>query len=1201
MTGMQKFIYKFSLAVCALLVFCGVMMQAQTITGSVNGTVTDPSGAVIPNAKVTATNVATGVSTPTTTNNDGVYVIRFLQIGTYKVAIDAPGFATANYGPFALETGQNAKVDGKLVLAGEQQKVSVEAAFVPLINTESPVLSTTLDTRAIENIPLVSRNIIALTMFLPGAVSTNPNGFVNNASVSGPISTNQSVSVNGNRQQTNQYLLDGMNINQTLDDIPGYSPSVDAIGQVQVISANAPAEYGNVLGGDILYQTKSGTNQFHGSAFYFLGNQNLNANTWANKHGSSIIPRNSFTRNIFGATLGGPIFKDKLFFFGDYQGGRYHSGGTGTATVLTDKMRTGDFSELLDPALMCSGDQGLASGKFITINGVKCASQSRLIRLYDAATAGTPMYANNQIPVGNNPALNYLLAHPELYPHPNRAPDASNTPARNNYTGPTKSRNYGNQFDVKVDWKATQKDSLSVRYSWANQGATSQSVLPTSFTGAPTFPVRGVAINEVHTFNSAMVNEFRAGYTRLQNNGAVLLDRTGVFGLNGDKILGIGANNPFDQQFAGFSVLAFGNSASPQSFSASNGTEYTNLGNQNTGTNYTINTFLYGDNFTWLRGKHIFKFGVQFMRQQQNNFYPGNDGSLGGFFFLGQGTSDYTSDPQGYGTGYAAADMMLNRAGFKSVGGVSGPVGMRQWRDAYFAQDDWKVSPTLTLTLGLRYEYSQPIYEVNHKMSTIDPNNPGVIIIDGDNTDVCKASGLPCVTAKSAGYGRGLVDPYHGSIMPRIGFAWSAKPRLVVRGGYGLQNYMEGTGANLRMTTNLPFQAATQLSGVLPNSSTGAAGSFYDIQSGFGSATAPSNTWNVWNKNIKPAFIGIYNLTLEYQINNTSSFQVGYVGESGQHLVTANQRNQLHNPCVIGGAVQTSNTKSPSATCLAQSPAPFYATPGVGYNGVIRYTDSNAAMNYNALQASYRQRAWHGLQYTANYTWSHGMTNSTGFYGVPSITAASAYAENVYDLHSEWGPIGQDVRHAINFNMVYDLPFGRGRTFGGSMPIILDEFVGGWKVGMTGVSYSGFPVNISATNNAQVNGNSQRANHYRKLKIVDRSINNWFGTDPSATPCTTPGVDNGVCAYGQPAPGTFGTARPSSERAPGFQTYGASVTKDFTIWHEQQLNFRVDADNLFNSAYLSNPGSNASTSTFGQITAVRSGPRQLQLSMKYHF
>ncbi|MEO6910557.1 MAG: TonB-dependent receptor, partial [Edaphobacter sp.] len=363
---------------------------------------------------------------------------------------------------------------------------------------------------------------------------------------------------------------------------------------------------------------------------------------------------------------------------------------------------------------------------------------------------------------------------------------------------------------------------------------------------------------------------------------------------------------------------------------------------------------------------------------------------------------------------------------------------------------------------------------------------------------------------------------------------------------------------------------------------------------------------NVWNKKIKPAFIGEYSLTTEYQISNTASLQVGYLGESGQHLVTANAGNQLHNACYINGVIQAAKVANPSAACLAQAPAPYYLTPGVGYNGAIRFTDSNAMMNYNALQASLRQRAWHGLQYTINYTWSHAMTNSIGFYGVPGVSVASAYAQNVYDLHSEYGPAGQDVRHAINGNMVYDLPLGRGRMFGANMPLILDEVVGGWKVGMTGVSYTGFPVNISATNNSFTNGNSSRANHYRKLKIVNRSIDHWFGTDPSATPCGIDKlgnvVDNGVCAYGTPGYGTFGSARPTSERAPGFQTYGASVTKDFTIWHEHMINFRADADNIFNSAYLSGPSQNASApGTFGQITAVRSGPRQMQLSVKYHF
>lgn len=1162
--------------VLSFLLVCCAISRAQTITASVNGTVTDPSGAVVPNAQVTATNVDTGITTPTTTNSDGIYNIRFLPIGNYKVTVQAGGFAVATFGPFVLETGQDAKIDAKLVLQGQQQSISVQSEIAPLMNTENATLATTLDTRAIDNVPIVGRDIVALTMFLPGAVSTNPNGFVGQGAITMGGNT---VSVNGNRQQTNQYILDGMNINETLNDTPGYNPSVDAIGQVQVISANANAEYGNVNGGDILYQTKSGTNQWHGSAFYFLSDSLMDANTWGNKHqatASAITPRNPYTRNIFGGTLGGPIWKDKLFFFVDYQGGRYHLGGFGNASVLSLKERQGDFSELLEPAIMCGAST--------------CSSNSKLIQLYDATNSAYPTYANNQVQI-LNPVWQYLVQHPELYPLPNRPP-VNNTPDTNNYRGITKQRNHGDQGDVKVDWKITNSDSLYGRYSQSDNGSTSLNPLIVAFTSAPVNPVHGLAINEVHTFNAAMVNEFRAGYTRIQSLGAVLLDPTGVFGLNGNNVLGIGSNAPSPQAFAGFSAQSFGNPPSQANISASSGTEYTGLGNANTGTNFTDNTFLYADNFTWSRGEHTMKFGVQFLRQQQNNFYPGNDGSVGGFYYLGAGTASGVADPNGYNkNGYTAADFLLNRVNYVSKGGVSGPAGMRSWRDAYFVQDDWKAMPTLTVNFGVRYEYDQPIYEVHNHMSTIDPANPSVILLDGTPQ------------ARAAGYGRGLVDAYYGSIMPRVGFSYAATPKIVVRGGFGIQNFMEGTGANLRMTTNLPFQTAYEASGNGPTATI--PGDFFQVQNGFNnpaSGAHPSGgVYNVWDKHIKPAFINEFSLTTEYQFSNTASFQIGYLGETGQHLVTANAANQLHNPCVIGGVVQTVATPNPPAACLALAPAPYYATPGVGYNGTIRYTNSNAMMNYNALQATLRQRLWKGLQYTANYTLSHAMTNSTGFYGVPSVTVASAYAENVYNLHNEYGPAGQDVRHALNWNLVYDLPVGRGRTLGGSMPLFLDEVVGGWKIGMTGIAYSGFPVNISASNNSAVNGNSQRANHYRQLKIVHRSTSNWFGTDPSAIPCTTAGVDNGVCAYGQPALGTFGTARPTSERAPGFQTYGASVTKDFTIWHEQQINFRADADNLFNMASRSNPNGNASSTAFGQITAVRSGPRSLQLSMKYHF
>jgi outer membrane receptor protein involved in Fe transport len=1154
---MFKFIQSIRFFAVTLLLLSGVVLKAQTITGSVNGTVTDSTGAIVVGAKVTAMSVETNIATTGVTNSAGVYNIRFLQVGHYTVSIESPGFAPQKFGPFTLEANQDAKVDAKLSVQGNQQQVSIQAEMAPLLNTENGMLATTLDTHAIDNIPLVGRNFVQLTMFVPGAVSTQPGGFAGNAAIG---VGGQQVSVNGNREQSNNYLLDGIEINETLNNGVGYNPSPDALGQVQVISANAPAEYGNVNGGDVVALIKSGTNQFHGSAFYYLSNYHLDANTWANKHGSTIIPKASYTQPIFGGTIGGPILKDRLFFFADYEGGRFHQGGISTATVVTAKMRTGDFSELLNPAM-----------------------NLKTIQLYDASTSAfTPYVGNLHVPI-TNPVAIYLYAHPELYPLPNQSPTAL-TPATNNYLGASKSRRYNDQEDAKVDWKVTQRDNLSVRYSQSSNGSTSTPVLAITFPVAPMTPIHGVAINEVHTFNNSMVNEFRAGYMRVHPLGGSPLDTTGVFGTNGNSIVGI----PGGQLFSGFSLQAF-SPISTTGVSTTNGGQFTGLGNSDTATTYVDNSFTYGDVFTWSKDKHTFKFGAQFIRYQQNSYYPGNDGALGSLNYNG----NFTSNPSANSAGYSVADFNLDRIIYVGRGAVTGPQGQRQWRDAYFVQDDWKVTPTLTLNLGVRYEYDQPMYEVNNKQMNVDLTN-SIIVLPTTPTAAQIAAfpaGTKVLGASAAGFTRALVNPYYGGVMPRIGFSYSVTPRFVVRGGYGIQNYMEGTGANRRITINPPFATPYAATGTAPTASQ--PGTFFKAENGFSNPATPVQnlTLNAWDPAIKPAFIGEYSLTTEYQVSNTASLKVGYVGESGQHLVNHGAANQLTQTCNLAGGPS-------GAACAAAVPAPYKAL--VGQGGTITLTNATAMMNYNALQVTFRQRAWHGLQYTVNYAYGRAMTNAIGFFGAADINGANNYNENFYNNHIEYGPTGQDVRHNVNGNLVYQLPFGRGQMFGNNMNRVLDEIVGGWRVAMTAVAYSGFPVTINnSSNNAFTNNKVQRANHLRPLHIVNRSINFWFGTDPSATSCGL--VDNGICAYGSPANGTYGNAAVGSERAPGYQQYDASANKDFTVWREQKLNFRVDASNVLNLSSLNNPSNTAQSATFGQITGVRNGPRKLQLSAKYTF
>ncbi len=524
---MRHFLYvPKQLVLVALLLFFAVASHAQTITGNINGTVTDPSGAIIPGAKVTATNNDTNVQTGTTSNNDGLYSIRFLQVGHYSITVIAPGFNQRTFGPFALEANQDAKVDAQMIVAGATQQVSVEAAVAPLLNTENAQISTTLDTNAIANIPLVGQGFVQLTMFTPGAVNTQPSALAGNQAIGVSQTTvnssNNGVSVNGNRQQANNYTLDGVEINETLNNTIGYNPAPLALSQLEVTSTNANAEFGNVNGGDVIMLLKSGTNQFHGSGYWFLSDYQMDANTWTNKHNDVAIPRNSYTQSIFGGTIGGPILRDKLFFFGDFNGGRYHEGGLGQASVLTAKMRNGDFSELLDPGIMGVGNT---------------------IQLYDASTTAFTPYDNNQLPVVS-PIAQYLIAHPTALPLPNAAvPADSGTPDQNNYVGPLKNRVYNNQFDVKIDATLTHRDTLMGRWLQDDDGNTTTNPLAISFPTAPISPVKGVALNEVHTFNASMVNEFRAGYTRIRPEQGTPVDTTGLFGTNGNQLVGIPGGN----------------------------------------------------------------------------------------------------------------------------------------------------------------------------------------------------------------------------------------------------------------------------------------------------------------------------------------------------------------------------------------------------------------------------------------------------------------------------------------------------------------------------------------------------------------------------------------------------------------------------------------------------------------------------------
>jgi len=1141
----------------------GLAVRGQTITGTVNGTVTDGTGAVVVDATVTAINVDTGVEVSTQTNSSGLYSIRFLQIGRYQVRVIKTGFDAQLFPTFTLEQGSTAKVDFKLQVGRTTTMVEVKGALAPLLNTEDATTATTLDSNAIENITNKGRNFSLFTELLPGAVNTAPESLAGNFATERDTSQVDEVGVNGNRAQNNNYVLDGIEINETISNLIGYNPNLDALGEVKVISANPSAEYGNANGSTVLAATKSGTNQYHGTVGIYIENYKLDGNSWSNKNHANpaqILPINPYEQNIWSGAIGGPVViphlfngRNKLFFFMDYEGTRSQSGGKGSVSVLTNKMRTGDFSELLDPNIMCGGT---------------CSSQSKLIQLYDPANNFAP-YPNNQIPV-TNPVVQFLVAHPDIYPAPNTAP-TGNSPINSNYTGSSKSTSRNDQGDLKIDWTPTDKDRISFRYLQGEGDDFQRNPLLINFPTPGDYPAKGFTVNYIRTFNTRLVNEFRCCFFRTRFTNSNPLDVTGLFGAHGNSVVGIGGPA---QLVPGFAQQNFPNGG------------VSVVGSLGGGSDQVENIFNYADNLTYLKGRHTFKMGVQFMRYQQN-YSNANGGALGGFGFNGA----FTSNPNiGAGnattpsaSGYGTADWVLDRVDTEAYGGVTGKVGQRQWRDGYFFEDDWRVNSKLTLNLGVRYEYDQPIYEVNNKEDNPIPS------YDGTGSYVMQ-------TAGKNGASRALYNPTYHDILPRFGVEYQFLPRMVLSIGYGVTAEMTGTGSSNRLVQNAPFQYTFSLQATPPSQTSG--GHYFQETDGFSSSnpTYVGTTYQHYNPRLQPELVQNYNVTIQYQMGNTRMLKVGYVGEKGYHLINEYRGNQLVNPCVVAGVVQTTLT---SATCIAQDPSPFYQL--VGQTGNVITTDSNAIMEYDSLQAQFRQTIWNGLEFTTNFAYARGMTDSTGFQAVAHTNGTGVAPENSYNLPLNWGPVGQDERFTLNANAVYELPFGRGKLLFSNVNHFIDEAINGWKLAGVAIAYSGFPETVgAATQNTQSVYNGapqQRPNKVGVLPTTARYKQNgaiyWYGNQTAATIAQ---------AYVQPANGQFGTTKVGDLRGPGYQAYDLSLFKNFPLFREQTLGFEMDAYNAFNHVNWGNPGSSAgSPGNFGLINSVRGQSRTVQIAAKYTF
>jgi hypothetical protein len=1144
-----------------LLVLCGTHgVSAQEVTATITGTVTDPSGAAVVGATVTAKSVERGVSYPSATNEAGLYRISQLPIGSYELRVEKQGFQTTAYPAFTLALNQVGRIDVELKVGQVTQTVEVTGA-APILKTEATQVDTIIDSATNDALPLATRNYVELTLLSPGAVHPDPSSFNNGDNVA----NGGRPFINGNREQSNNFLLDGMDNNEVSDNLLGYTPSPDAIDQFNLITNNAPAEFGNYMGGIVSATLKSGTNGFHGDVWEFFRNDVLNANQWENKinPNSAAIPRAPLRWNMYGGTLGGPILRNKLFFFVDYQGQRFDHPPAGSfISVYTPAEQGGNFGALLTAATPiqlynpCAGTTGQ--------NGTACV----------AATTRAP-FPGNVIPASMiSPVAAALFASP-LYPK------TINNNLTNNALQEVGTAYNSDQGDVKIDYVISDKDRVSGRFTRAFQidpATNSQVLFGNSQTTAPIWSTVG---DWTHTVSNSVVNDARFGWNHVVlNTGTAWDPSVGTFG----QTIGIPNSNPAG--VIGLLGLDFGGGTptSPNSGTLSN------IGNSVVVQSFNSKVYQADDSITWTRGRHTFKFGGEYMFDSITVFYSGNSGELGGMTFGPNFTASSATDPLA-NTGEGMADFFLGLP--TAFGrGLSGGATWRQTSNIAggFGQDTWRVSDHLTFTLGLRYEAHTPWIEVNNEQTNYNIQT-GQIEYAGQN-----------------GNSRSLYNGVYGAkdFQPRLGFAytpgWSGG-HTVFRGAFTISDYMEGTGTNLRLPINPPFDGGATAGGEFQTqyllqplpTSTASQGIIAPPPAGLScpNYSCFANTiFRLWDPNVQPAIDDQANLTIQHQFGPDTTLQVGYVGQVAYHLMV---------PFSYGQLVAEPSTSCGKPPCTAPSPF-FAANPALGNiigDANVSGTQSNGRMMYNALQAVLQKSVSHGLQYQVSYTYAKCMSNNTGYYGTWSnqkgSTTAQPYWQNIYDPAAEWAPCYYDEAHNLTAYAVYQVPIGQGKQFGGGMNKAMDTVVGGWEFSPIVTLHTGFPLALYST------GSDPTGTGSRGLRPDCDGTNTIYGRAPASASAGGGFLWFDPSNYTNPTT-TFGTCAPQMGglRGPGFYNWDISLQKNFHLTERFRLQFRSDFLNAFNRVNLASPNTSVAESTTGVIQFSQPA-RNIQFALKLYF
>lgn len=1155
-------------ALVAAFCFAATLAFGQVDQGTVTGVVQDASGAVIRGAQVTLTETDTGLVLKRQSDSSGIYVFSPVKIGHYQISATAPGFQSTVQQNLQLNIQSRLNVALTLTPGQVSQTVVITTA-PPMLQTQSGSVGQVFSTRTINNTPLNGRNWVYMAQLSPGVVATP-------GSRGGGTGD---FSANGQRSDQNDFLLDGVDNNVNIADYQNGSsfnvrPPPDALAEFKVQTSDYSAEFGHSVGAVLNASIKSGTNQVHGDLWEYFRNTALDAQNW---NAPTIPP---YHENQFGATLGFPILRNKLFYFGDGEANRISYAETNTQSVPTPLMRQGNFSEL---------------------SNVGLTGSAQPIQLYQPNSGGAAtLSCNGQnnvfCPSQIDPAAQRLL---NLYPLPN----TNGGKTYNNYVVNLNDSSNTWQWDQRVDWNLSPKDQAYTRYSYLHVQNHNTAPLGPILDGTGTYA--GVTQNylsengmgsETHVFSPTLVNEFRFSYNwgsfaNLQENSD--LDESANLGLGG---IPFGAGYPDNgglPSVAVSGIQTFGTHGFDPSVK-------------------TQNVYQILDNVTEALGDHSLKFGVAFQSIRSSSLSPPT--SRGSYSFTGR----YTSNLNAAFTGYGVADFLADQTNSGSIGNETTENFERWYRSAY-VQDDWRVNTNLTVNLGVRYDYYQSPKEMANRQANFIVTSIGV----GTGTGVYQLPAHNQSVAPSATF-LGLLatehialqavnNPYLVSVQkanfaPRFGFAYSLSPRTVLHGGFGifyggLEPYGgENLGANYPFFLSATFPASNCAVNNCPSDG-------LTLEQGFSQPLATglqtfvsSPTVDSSDTDIKTPYTMGYNLTAEQTLSNNIVASLSYVGNISRRLPTGVNLNSAD-------ALQNSAN-------VATNVEPF---PKLGSDTLVSYEGTS---DYNSLQAKLQKRFSGGLDFFAAYTWAHALDDS----GDPLNGGISDRNINLIPLIDEYTNSAQDVRNRVTFNGFYELPFGAGRKFM-NRPGIADLIAGGWAANLTFLAQTGQPFTVTPNNTAVTGGNRNAllvrdpfasggtpdpTNPSIQCATHTRGRNHWYNPCAFADPLpgnTIPrtGTKSQTAITGMANAIAYLGGRGNQIYGPGYSRVDMSVFKNFATWRSQYLQVRADIFNVLNHPTLDNPSLMGTDTSAGEITAPKTlqnytpDARFFQLSAKYVF